>query len=412
MSKIFKILGKDPNETITVEEFIESYVYYEERLKIKLIKIEKFLDDLTEEKKSLEERKKEAEKNEYNKKNGLTNKSNIYITIIEGKDLDDGGIMGECNPFVQIEFQGNVQKSLVKKNTFNPAWNENFKFELHSLEGFLKVEVLNETFLGNKSFGYVNINLNDLKDQEEKFNWFDLNTGKGKIRMKILCIINLVQYYEAELNKTITELKNFERVYEEINIFEAQMKIPFGIIFTENLDPLLNTENLRNSENYIDNTFESKKNVYASGSLDGEKLKNNNEMKKIKWNRMTQLLMMILIVSSFFTLLERSDFLNLFLSIIIAVLFFLDKNSNIEKYLQPLILTIGGSLIYDFIWFLIQFDTFFINWDDPEINLKRLIYFVSFGNFLIKACLIKGLNDIKRKKLYSSLNQNQMNNKL
>ena len=406
MLKIFKLLGKDPNETLTVEEFIESYVYYEEQLKIKLIKIEKFLDDLTEDKKNLEERKKEAEQNEYPKQNGLTNKSNIYITIIEGKDLDDGGIMGECNPYVQIEFQGNTQKSLVKKNTYNPAWNENFKFEIHSLEGVLKIEVFNELFLGNKSFGYININLNDLKDQEEKLNWFDLNTGKGKIRMKILCIINLVKYYEDELNKTISKLKNFEKIYEEISVFDAQMKIPFGIIFTENLDPLLNTENLRNSENFIDNTMESRRNIYASGSMDGSKLKNNNEIKKIKWNRMTQLLMMILIVSSFFTLLERSDFLNLFLSIIIAVLFILDKNSNIEKYLQPLILTIGGSLIYDFIWFLIQFGSFFTYWNDPEINLKRLIYFLSLGNFLIKVCLIKGLNDIKRKMLYSSYNLN------
>ena len=128
------------------------------------------MDDLTEDKKNLEERKKEAEQNEYPKQNGLTNKSNIYITIIEGKDLDDGGIMGECNPYVQIEFQGNTQKSLVKKNTYNPAWNENFKFEIHSLEGVLKIEVFNELFLGNKSFGYININLNDLKDQEEKLN--------------------------------------------------------------------------------------------------------------------------------------------------------------------------------------------------------------------------------------------------
>ena len=58
MRKIFKILGKDPNETMTVEEFIESYVYYEEQLKIKLIKIEKFLDDLTEEKKKIRRRQK------------------------------------------------------------------------------------------------------------------------------------------------------------------------------------------------------------------------------------------------------------------------------------------------------------------------------------------------------------------
>ena len=399
MRKIFKILGKDPNETMTVEEFIESYVYYEEQLKIKLIKIEKFLDDLIAEKNSLEERQKDAENNEVEKNNGLTNKSNLYISIIEGKNLDDGSIMGNCNPFVQIEFQGNTQKSLVRTNTSNPAWNENFKFEINSTEGIIKIEVMNESFLGKKSFGYININLNDLKDQEEKLNWFDLNNGKGKIRMKLLCIINLVQYYDVQLNKIITQLKNFEKIYDELGIYEVQMKSPFGLIFTENLNPLLNTENLRNSETFIDNAMESKKNVYASISNNGEKLK-----KRIKWNRWTQALMMILIVSSFFTLLERSDFLNLFMAIIIMVLFFLDKKNNIERYLQPLILTIGGSLIYDFVWFIIQFPEFFSDWNNPEINLKRLIYFFSMGNFLIKACLIKGLNDLKRKKLYSSLN--------
>ena len=182
------------------------------------------------------------------------------------------------------------------------------------------------------------------------------------------------------------------------------MKSPFGLIFTDNLNPLLNTENLRNSDNFIYNTMESKKSVYASSSYNGEKLKKNQGFKRIKWNRWTQVLMLTLIVSSFFTLLERSDFLNLFMAIIIMVLFFLDKKNNIERYLQPLILTIGGSLIYDFVWFIIQFPEFFSDWNNPEINLKRFIYFFSMGNFLIKACLIKGLNDLKRKKLYSSLN--------
>ena len=407
MLKIFKLLGKNPEEPLTVEEFIESYVYYEEQLKIKLIKIEKFLDDLTEEKKRNEESKKEAELNEYEKENGLTNKSNLFITIIEGKDLDDGGLIGDCNPYVEINFQGNTQKSLVKKNTYNPAWNENFKFEITSLEGTIKVEILNESFLQNKSLGYININLNDLKDQEEKFNWYDLNTGKGKIRMKLLCIINLVNYYEAQLNRVNKELSNFQKIYNELNIYEEAMKTPFGIIYIQDLDPLLNTENLRNSQNYIDTKMESKKIVYAPGNMDSEKLKKDNQIKRINWNRFTQLLMIILIGSSFFTLLERTDFLNLFLAIIIMVLFFLDKKNNIEKYLQPLILTIGGSLIYDFIWFITHFVTFFVESDDPEINLKRLIYLISIGNFLIKACLIKGLNDVKRKKLYSSFRQNQ-----
>ena len=410
MLKIFQLLGKNPNESLTVEEFIESYVYYEEQLKIQLIKIEKFLDDLTEEKKRNEESKKDAEMNEYKKDNGLTNKSNLYITIIEGKDLDSG-LMGECNPYVNISFQGNTQKSLVRKNTYNPAWNENFKFDINSLEGTIKVEVLNESFLQNKNLGYININLNDLKDQEEKISWYDLNKGKGKLRMKLLCIINLVNYYETQLNKVNKELNNFEKIYNELNVYEEEIKKPFGLIYTQYLEPLLDTENLRNIQNYIDNKMESKKIVYAtsnSGNLeDSKNLNKSNEIKRINWNKFTQLLMILLIASSFFTLLERSDFLNLFLSIIIMVLFFLDKKNNIEKYLQPLILTIGGSLIYDFVWFITQFGNFFVFSEHPEINLRRLIYLFCLGNFLIKACLIKGLNDVKRKKLLFSLGQNQ-----
>jgi len=399
MIKIFKILDKSPNEALTVEEFVESYVYYEEQLKIKIIKIEKYLDDLTEEKKRIEEEKRLAELNEQEFENGLTNKSNLFITIIEGKDLDDGEIMAQCNPFVQITFQGNTQKSLVKQNTYNPAWNESFKFEINSYEGVAQIEVLNETFLGNKSIGYVNISLDDLKNQEERINWFDLNTGKGKIRMKILCILNLVSYHEKQLNKTTSELKNYKKIYDELKVYEAQMENPFGIIYVQNLDPLLNKENLKNTENMIDFTRDSKKNVYASGTYDKEKLKKNHQVKKVKWNRMTQLLMMVLILLTFFTLLERSDFLNLFLSIIIMVLFFLDKNSDIDRYLQPLILTIGGTLIYDFIWFISQFGSFVADGENPEIGLKRLIYIISLVNFSIKALLISGLNDIKKKKL-------------
>ena len=100
---------------MTIEEFVESYVYYEEQLKIKLIKIEKFLDDLTDEKKRLEEGKKQAEQNEQEKEDGLSNKSNLFVTIIEGKDLKDDVLMGQSNLFVQITFQGSSQKSLVKK---------------------------------------------------------------------------------------------------------------------------------------------------------------------------------------------------------------------------------------------------------------------------------------------------------
>ena len=276
MSNIFKLFEKNPNDPLTVEEFVESYVYYEEQLRIKLIKIEKFLDDLTEDKKRFEEGKKQAENNEVELGNGLTNKSNLYITIIEAKDLEYGNFMGNSNPFVQITFQGNSQQSLVQKNTYNPAWNENFKFELNSPKGIIRIEILNETFLGNKSYGYINIDLNDLKNQEERINWFDLSSGKGKLRMKILCIFNLVSYFDNQFNKTISELNNFEKIYDELGIYDAQMKTPFGIIYSQYLEPLLNNENLKNVEKVIELKRNSKKNIYASGNNDNKKINKTN----------------------------------------------------------------------------------------------------------------------------------------
>lgn len=246
---------------MTVEEFIESYVAFEEQLKIKIIKIEKYLDDLNEEKKRLEEEKSQAELDEQEKEKGLTTKSNLYITVIEGKDFEDGGIVGDINPFVQLTFQGETLKTMVKKNTCDPAWNEVFKFDINSPEGLLNIEVLNETLLGNKSFGYVRFNLDDLRNQEEIVSWFDLNSGRGKIRLKILCIISLVRYYENKLNKNNSELNHFEQIYGEFKIYEEEMKNPFGLVYIQNLEPILNQEVLRNSEHLIDNSREMKKNI-------------------------------------------------------------------------------------------------------------------------------------------------------
>ena len=367
MNKIFSIIGKDPSQPLTIEEFVESYVYYEEQLKIKIKKIEKYLDDLTNSKRGLEEMKSNAENSEQEIGNGLTNKSNLYITIFEAKDLDDGGLISECNPFVQITFQGSVNQ------------DEKIKFE-----------VLNKTFFGEKSLGSITINLNNLIDKDELEELFDLHPGKGKIRMKLKCILNLVNHYNKAIKKKEEDLEYFNELFSQMQIYEEQMQNPFGLIFCQNLDLLLDKENLSQSEKIIDLNF-SKKYLYSTAekSIPG----------KITWGRTTQLLIIIFIGSIFFTLLERSNFLDLLLAITVATLFLIDKSIDISKYLQPLILTFGFSLLYDFIWFLTQFGKYISDAECPEIKLKRFIYFICIGNSLIKICLIQGLNTVKRKKL-------------
>ena len=401
MAKIFSIIGKDPSQPLTIEEFVESYVYFEEQLKIKIKKIEKYLDDLTNQKESLNEMKISAQNNEQDLGNGLTNKSNLYITIFEAKDLDSCGLTGECNSYVQITFQGNVQKTSLKKNDFNPVWDENFKFNIKNLENEekIKFEVLCKTLLGEKSLGSITINLNNLIDQDEIEKLFDLNPGKGKIRMKLMCILNLVNHYQKEIQKKENDLQYFKELYDAIQVYEEQMQIPFGIIFYPNLDILLDKEQLKQSEKRIDLNFS--KNFLSTNANKGQERR--SESKRLVWNKTTKLLIMIFVISIFFTLLERSNFLDLLLAISVTILFLLDKNSDVNKYLQPLILTFGFSLLYDFIWFITKFGTYISDYENPEIKLKRFIYFICIGNSLIKICLIQGLNTVKRKKLDSSI---------
>ena len=213
--------------------------------------------------------------------------------------------------------------------------------------------------------------------------------------MKLKCILNLVNHYNKAIKKKEEDLEYFNELFSQMQIYEEQMQNPFGLIFCQNLDLLLDKENLSQSEKIIDLNF-SKKYLYSTADKNQER---KSVPGKITWGRTTQLLIIIFIGSIFFTLLERSNFLDLLLAIAVATLFLIDKSIDISKYLQPLILTFGFSLLYDFIWFLTQFGKYISDAECPEIKLKRFIYFICIGNSLIKICLIQGLNTVKRKKL-------------
>ena len=49
MFKILQLLNKNPNEEITVDDFIQSYLLLEEKIKINNTKDEKAQDEVTEE---------------------------------------------------------------------------------------------------------------------------------------------------------------------------------------------------------------------------------------------------------------------------------------------------------------------------------------------------------------------------
>ena len=75
-------MKKDPNVDLTVSEFIEDYIFLEEKLKIDNKKYEKALDELTLQINKCQESLKNAQ-DEIEISDGLTNKSSLFITVMK-----------------------------------------------------------------------------------------------------------------------------------------------------------------------------------------------------------------------------------------------------------------------------------------------------------------------------------------
>lgn len=73
----------------------------------------------------------------------------------------------------------------------------------------------------------------------------------------------------------------------------------------------------------------------------------------IQWMGLIKFLLLIFVVLSFINLLDRSDFINFMLPIMILIIFYTSLNNNVVGYLNLFIVCISGSLIYDVIWFFL-----------------------------------------------------------
>ena len=162
-----QLLNKNPNEEIVVDDFVQSYLLLEEKVKINNTKYEKAQDELTEEISRNKESLLKME-DEFELDNGLTNKSKLYITVIEARELVSDNLISDCNPSVTLSFQDDIQETKTKNNTSTPAWYENFVFKINSPSGALKLEVFDNALMGRKSIGFLSIYLTDLMDKKKK----------------------------------------------------------------------------------------------------------------------------------------------------------------------------------------------------------------------------------------------------
>lgn len=344
--------------------------------------------------------------------NGTTNESTLFVTVFEAKDLIPSSVLGSCDPFVKLSFQDQNEKTQLRRGTVKPAWNEEFNFKVKSPEGLLTIEVYDQTMMGSTIIGKLNISLNDLKDQEKKTAWFNLNlettpANQGSIRLKLQCIMSFVSYYTEKINQSQKEKDFLTQNLETLEYYVDKMNQPFGIIYCGEIDQILKQNLLKQTDTLLEQLESNRQKIYAyRKDNDGPiavrvenilkvTLKTNN----IPWSKLTKAMMTLLVILSFMSLLERSDFVNLFISVILVILFIYDQSNDVLKYLQPLIITIGVSLAYDFLWILLQYSNFWKGTvGDLELTLKRVTYFLCIANFVVKIILISTLTALKNKK--------------
>lgn len=344
--------------------------------------------------------------------NGLTDKSKLYITVIEAKDLVNDNLIGNCNPFVSLSFQDDTQETKIKNNTSNPTWYEAFKFKISVPSGVLKVEVFDNTLLGKKSLGSLSIDLSDLMDQKKKIQWYDLFNSNfkncGKIFLKIQCIINFRHYYEGEIEMANKEMEIIQNAFSLTNDLVEKMNTPFGILFIDNLDSLINNQQFKQVDDLIKILEKNKESIYQrrDNYNDGSaNLKSANKAGKLI-NTLTRVLIYCFLILSLISLLERSDYLSLFFSFIIFYFFILDKTGQIMESLRIFILLFCGVLGLDLIWLIFNFGSFFIgDSKDPESGIKRFIYTIGLCNAGIKLYLIFVFLSLRRKKLNFEMNE-------
>ena len=374
----------------------------------------------------LEKYKKNLSKhqNEIPTGNGLTNESTLFVTVFEAKDLVPTGVLGSCDPFVSLTFKDQKEKTQLRRGTVKPAWNEEFMFQVKDLESALAIEVFDQTMVGSQLIGKLNISLNDLRDQEKKTAWFNLNLdntpgNQGSIRLKLQCILSFVSYYTEKINQLQKEKDFLTQNLETLQYYVEKMDQPFGIIYCGEIDQILKHNLLKQTDALLDQLESSRQKIYAyrkdndvALSMKVENIfKSTLKTNNIPWSKLTQSMMSLLVILSFISLLERSDFVNFFISVIIWMLFIYDKSYDVLKYLQPLIITIGVSLGYDLLWLIFQYSNFWKGTSgDVELTLKRVTYFLCLANFVVKIILISTLTALKNKKQKaSSKNVNSYN---
>ena len=364
IERLFKLLDKDKDSEISIEEFIFAYIKLEEKLKLKRKKLLFILDDLKENLKQYKERL-EKSKNEILNRDGICENASLSITLFEAKDI--------------------IPKF------------EDFTFPISKRGETLRVELYENSNFGNELIGYVDIDLVLLEHQQKTEIWYALKLNNdnqdenfGSIHLRLRYIYNWNKYYNDLIAKTQLQIKRLNEDIIELNKYNQLFNEPFGIILAGEINSIIEKRVFEKSEDILDYITSARKSIYVlEDSVIQRKPSitlNPSETNYVNFNDQTIILIYICLILSSLEFLNRCDYLSLLLMIGLFIVLKRNNKNDTDTYCEYLVRGILISIFFDLFYLFLIGDEFTLSRVQNKIS-SFLSFIFSILNLVGKVIL-------------------------
>jgi Ca2+-dependent lipid-binding protein len=104
----------------------------------------------------------------------------LEVTIVEGRSLKNCDIIGENDAYVEVYMDRKYkQRTATIKNSNNPVWNEELRFNVHKGDNTIHFDVYDADFIGRDTIGKTKIKLKHVIENGEFDEWIKLPTHFG-----------------------------------------------------------------------------------------------------------------------------------------------------------------------------------------------------------------------------------------
>ena len=396
IERLFKLLDKDKDSEISIEEFIFAYIKLEEKLKLKRKKLLFILDDLKENLKQYKERLEKSKKEILNR-DGICENASLSITLFEAKDIIPKKNIVSPNTFVVFSVEGKKQKSNIIENSLNPQFFEDFTFPISKRGETLRVELYENSNFGNELIGYVDIDLVLLEHQQKTEIWYALKLNNdnqdenfGSIHLRLRYIYNWNKYYNDLIAKTQLQIKRLNEDIIELNKYNQLFNEPFGIILAGEINSIIEKRVFEKSEDILDYITSARKSIYVlEDSVIQRKPSitlNPSETNYVNFNDQTIILIYICLILSSLEFLNRCDYLSLLLMIGLFIVLKRNNKNDTDTYCEYLVRGILISIFFDLFYLFLIGDEFTLSRVQNKIS-SFLSFIFSILNLVGKVIL-------------------------